>query len=189
MQPPEFITKLENVTVHETESHTFECHVTGNPAPVISWYKNDRCVDQAPDYRTSFNNGMCRLTIEETFMEDDARYTCRAVNPAGEAATSAKLTVLRKNLREIYDHQKISEKFILAKIKPQISPRITQQLQSRVIVEGNRLMLEARVTGDPTPDVQWYKDDTPISPGLNIQVQSCFIHWFTHQTHYFLSML
>lgn len=153
MRPPEFITKLENVTVNETETHTFECNVTGNPAPVISWYKNEQCVDQVPDYRTSFNNGVCRLTIEETFMEDDARYTCRAVNPAGEAATSAKLTVL-------------------AKRKPQVPPRFTQHLQSQVITENNRLMFEARVTGDPTPEVQWYKNEIPIVAGPNIQVHT-----------------
>ena len=48
-----------------------------------------------PDYQTAFNefDGTCSLSIDETFADDSARFTCQATNAAGFAQTSAALTV------------------------------------------------------------------------------------------------
>lgn len=94
-QPPLFTRKLENTIVEESETTVLECHVIGTPTPSVSWYKNELNIDHVPDYETTFKDGVCRLVIEETFLEDDAQYICRAVSPVGEAATTAKLTVKR----------------------------------------------------------------------------------------------
>lgn len=51
------------------------------------------------------------------------------------------------------------------------APRILPPLQSQTLVENNRLMFETKITGEPTPEVVWYKDDAPIQPGPNIQVR------------------
>jgi len=50
-------------------------------------------IENNPDYVTSQENGVCTLTIEETFTEDSAKFTCRAINSAGKAETSATLSV------------------------------------------------------------------------------------------------
>lgn len=48
-----------------------------------------------PDYHTTFdeNDGTCCLTIDETFADDSARFTCQASNMAGFAQTTAVLKV------------------------------------------------------------------------------------------------
>ena len=48
-----------------------------------------------PDYQTTFDerDGTCCLTIEETFADDSARFTCQASNLAGFAQTTAVLRV------------------------------------------------------------------------------------------------
>lgn len=63
------------------------------PMPEVEWLKDSRPVTDNPDYKTSYEEGVCTLTIEETFTEDSALFICRAVNGAGIAETSATLTV------------------------------------------------------------------------------------------------
>ena len=59
-----------------------------------------------PDYGTHFDNGKCTLTIEETFTEDTAIFTCKAMNSAGFAETSAQL-VVKGNKKTIMCSNKI----------------------------------------------------------------------------------
>uniref|UniRef100_A0A915IUQ6 Ig-like domain-containing protein n=1 Tax=Romanomermis culicivorax TaxID=13658 RepID=A0A915IUQ6_ROMCU len=149
MKAPEFVRKLQSATVNESESFVFECTVIGNPAPVVSWYKDDQCVDRAAEYRASVDQtGICRLRIDRTSRGDHATFKCRAVNPAGEASTSA-------NLNVSIPHQ---------------PPKIIQPLRNASIMEGNRIVFEVRVTGDPEPDVTWFKNGIALSPTATCQI-------------------
>ena len=47
----------------------------------------------SPDYLTDFKDGVCTLTIEETFAEDSAKYTCKATTDAGTAETTSQFKV------------------------------------------------------------------------------------------------
>lgn len=75
---------------------TFVFHlfrVTGFPVPEISWLKDGISITNNPDYQTKYDDGLCSLTIEETFAEDSAKFTCRAQNLAGVAETVCRLSV------------------------------------------------------------------------------------------------
>jgi hypothetical protein len=67
--------------------------VAGFPMPEVTWYKDGIAIQNNPDYQTTFDQGVCTLTIEETFTEDSAKFICRAVNAAGTAETNATLSV------------------------------------------------------------------------------------------------
>lgn len=69
------------------------CKVTGNPLPVVRWFKDDVCVDSWPNYEITFNNGDARLLIEEATMDVGAMYACTAVNPLGSDTTTAQVAV------------------------------------------------------------------------------------------------
>lgn len=71
----------------------FSYRVIGFPMPEVEWLKDSMSITENPDYKTSYEEGVCTLTIEETFTEDSAIFTCRAGNAAGIAETSASLTV------------------------------------------------------------------------------------------------
>lgn len=91
--PPQFILNLSDATVPEGEKLTFECEVVSNPEPRVDWYKDGISIATNPDYLTTYERGVCTLTIEETFAEDSARFSCRANNEFGSAETGANLTV------------------------------------------------------------------------------------------------
>ncbi len=67
--------------------------MTGRPTPVVTWLKDGLAIDNNPDYRTSFVDGVCSLHIDETFADDSAKFTCQASNMVGFAQTSATLKV------------------------------------------------------------------------------------------------
>ena len=88
-----FTRRLEDTTTQEGSSFQLEATVEGNPLPIVSWAKNNNCIDESPDYVITFNNGECVLRFEEVFLEDETEYSCKATNDLGEDTTKAKLTV------------------------------------------------------------------------------------------------
>lgn len=94
--PPDFTKNLKSADVLEGCPFTFECHVTGIPSPEISWYKDDQNIDSSPDFVITQINGTCCLKLRKATLHESARYTCRAINAGGEAASSARLTIKRE---------------------------------------------------------------------------------------------
>lgn len=68
----------------------------GEPTKV-TWYKDNISIDNNPDYQTFKTNNRYVLKIEETFVEDSAKFTCRAENDFGFSETSAYLSVKGKH--------------------------------------------------------------------------------------------
>lgn len=109
--------------------------------PTVTWYKDGMAIENNPDYRTVFDRGLCTLTIEETFAEDSARYTCRATNAAGTAETSALLSV-----KENQPEERL------------IPPNFTKPLEPALVKQGQRFQFLCKVEGYPLPTVQWFKN-------------------------------
>lgn len=144
-EAPVFISPLSDAVIQEGSKFTFICQVTGYPLPTITWYKAGLSIQNNPDYHTAFENGLCSLTIEETFAEDSARYTCRASNTAGEAETTALLSV-----KETEPEEQL------------IAPTFTKLLQPTTAREGSPFQFECKVEGNPLPTVQWFKNNDCI---------------------------
>ncbi|KAG8223452.1 hypothetical protein J437_LFUL001944, partial [Ladona fulva] len=132
---PSFTLPLHDCTVQEGERLTLECKVIGDPTPDTVWYKDGISIESNPDYHTSYKEGICALSIEETFAEDSARFTCKATNSAGTAETSAMLSVKA--------------------IEPSEAPMFVVPLSNVMARAGLKLKLECEVTGLPTPKLTW----------------------------------
>ncbi|CAG9824336.1 unnamed protein product [Phaedon cochleariae] len=145
LEKPVFTSPLSNAVIQEGSKFTFICQVTGYPTPTITWYKAGIPIQNNPDYRTNFENGICSLTIEETFAEDSARYTCRATNAGGQDETTALLTVKETEPQEVL-----------------LAPTFVKHLEASTAREGSTFQFECRVEGNPLPTVQWYKDTVCI---------------------------
>ncbi|KAJ8954877.1 hypothetical protein NQ318_016813, partial [Aromia moschata] len=144
-EAPVFTTPLSDAVIQEGSKFTFICQVTGYPKPTVTWYKAGISIQNNPDYHTASDNGLCSLTIEETFAEDSARYTCRAVNMAGEVETTALLSV-----KETEPEEQL------------IAPSFVKFLQPAAAKEGTTFQFECKVEGSPLPTVQWYKNSDCI---------------------------
>ncbi|XP_017860663.1 PREDICTED: muscle M-line assembly protein unc-89 [Drosophila arizonae] len=142
---PLFVRPLKDALAREGERFVFECEVTGTPEPSVEWFKDGISIQSNADYKTSFDKGICRLVIEETFAADTARFSCRASNLVGTCDTNATLTV-RENAAELQ----------------LVPPRILRFLESGKATEGTAFQFSCVVSGVPLPTVQWFKNDKCI---------------------------
>lgn len=153
LEAPVFTSPLSDAIIQEGSKFTFICRVTGKPMPVVTWYKDSISIQNNPDYQTTFDQGLCTLTIEETFAEDSAKYTCKAINAAGTAETQAVLSV-----KETEPEEQL------------IPPSFVKLLEPASAKEGSSFQFECKVEGNPLPTVQWFKNSECIdnSPDYSI---------------------
>ncbi|KAK6617380.1 hypothetical protein RUM43_014389 [Polyplax serrata] len=119
-------------TVHEGGSLILQCRITqGDPTPQIRWSKSDgRSLGSNIE---ELPNGVLRFS--DMKVEDAGQFICRAENAAGSVDA-------------------------IATIEVQSKPVITVTPSNDItVVEGQRIKLECRGTGSPTPSVSWSKTD------------------------------
>lgn len=110
------LSPLSDLTVPEGSPARFVTSFTGFPTPQISWMREGNVLRPSADFQVCVcvyenessnvsnslpfqmvqDNASCSLIIRRTFVEDTGIYTVRAVNGAGQAEVSAKLTVESK---------------------------------------------------------------------------------------------
>ncbi|KAK6016465.1 immunoglobulin I-set domain protein, partial [Ostertagia ostertagi] len=90
-----------------------------------------------------------KLVIKNATREDAAEYKVVLTNSAGDADSSAKLTV--------------------KKAKPGI-PKIIKGLEDQVVAKGASLVFEVKVEGE-VDELRWSKDATPITAGANAIIE------------------
>uniref|UniRef100_T1J5H8 Ig-like domain-containing protein n=1 Tax=Strigamia maritima TaxID=126957 RepID=T1J5H8_STRMM len=151
--PPKFTLLLRDAEVTEGCRFKFQCRVTGYPVPDVQWCKSNVIITNNPDYHITYHDGLCTLTIEETFSEDTAQFTCRAGNCAGIAETKANLTVIELKARE--------------ELTP---PNFIRKLEPGFAKEGSAFKFECEVTGHPLPVVSWFRDEVCIDNSPNYAI-------------------
>uniref|UniRef100_A0A8D0EXF5 Myosin-binding protein H n=1 Tax=Strix occidentalis caurina TaxID=311401 RepID=A0A8D0EXF5_STROC len=96
MEPPKFTQPLtDRTTTRGYSTHLF-CCVRGFPQPKIIWMKNQMEIREDPKYIAMIKQGVCSLEIRKPNPFDGGIYTCKAVNPLGEASVDCKLDVKGK---------------------------------------------------------------------------------------------
>lgn len=85
-------------------------------------------------------------------MRDALIYKAVASNEAGEAETSALLTVQEASNSE----------------EPEERPQFLHSIKDTITDEGQPLVIQAAFTGNPIPSVEWTKDGQPIEPSERI---------------------
>ncbi|XP_061739556.1 hemicentin-1 [Nerophis ophidion] len=113
-----------------------DCHATGTPAPVITWYKDGQRISQDEGLRLSTNGW--RLVIPRTQVSDTGRFQCVATNEAGE-------------------HEKDFN--VIIHVPPSIR---TTGTADRAVVLHKPISLECISSGVPPPTITWLKDGRPV---------------------------
>ncbi|XP_066542183.1 myosin light chain kinase, smooth muscle isoform X2 [Hoplias malabaricus] len=91
---PTFSSVIKDVEVVEGSAARFDCKIEGFPDPEVVWYKDDQPIKETRHFQIDYDeDGNCSLVISEVNGDDDAKYTCKAVNSLGEAICMAELIV------------------------------------------------------------------------------------------------
>ncbi|XP_059849711.1 hemicentin-1-like [Hypanus sabinus] len=127
---------------------TLNCDAHGVPQPTLTWLKDGRPVVSWQGIQVE--KGGQTLTIPEAQEHHTGRYTCLAVNAAGQSDRKFDLTVLVPPVI-------VGESGSLENVSTLVSSSIT-------------LICEA--TGFPPPTFSWSRNGSPVVPNSRIQVLS-----------------
>ncbi|XP_069009305.1 hemicentin-1 [Embiotoca jacksoni] len=136
---PPFIDGADDVTdstVIINSPLELECHATGTPAPVITWYKDGKPVRQGEGLRVAASGR--RLVVSRAQVSDTARFQCVATNEAG-------------------DHERDFN--VVVQVPPSIR---TTGPAERSVVLHKPTSLECISSGIPLPSITWLKDGRPV---------------------------
>lgn len=94
-QPPFFIKKLDSVQCVQGAPAVFTYKVSGEPDPKMYWFKESIQIFSSMHCTIIHNpDGSGSLTVNKCQKEDGGLYTCKGINPLGEATSSAELLIL-----------------------------------------------------------------------------------------------
>ncbi|XP_010130628.1 PREDICTED: hemicentin-1, partial [Buceros rhinoceros silvestris] len=132
--------KVTNTSVVVHHPVSLFCEVSGNPFPIISWYKDDVQVVESSTLQILHNGKILKLLKPAT--DDAGQYSCKAVNVAGSSEKLFNLDIL------------VPPSIIGVKTPHEITVILNQEIS-----------LECRATGFPFPDIHWFKDGKPLFLG------------------------
>ncbi|KAJ7420081.1 Palladin [Willisornis vidua] len=118
--------------------------VSGLPTPDLSWQLNGRPIRPDSSHKMLVReNGVHSLIIEPVTSRDAGIYTCIASNRAGENTFSLELTVAAKEVQK--------------------APVFIEKLQNTGVTEGFPVRLECRISGEPSPQIFWKKENESLT--------------------------
>ncbi|CAH1393217.1 unnamed protein product [Nezara viridula] len=140
-RPPEFIKKLQDISVKEGEPMFLQAQITGFPLPELKWFKDGMPVRSSKD--VNFINspgGLVGLSVDCPTNENSGNYTLTVSNKLGEASSDAKVEVITKDKK----------------------PEFRSHLLPTTVVEGFPLKLTVKIEGNPPPELTWCRNGSPI---------------------------
>ncbi|KAK0143539.1 Titin [Merluccius polli] len=176
-QKPQFKKKLTSVRMKRFGPAHFECRLTpiGDPTMVVEWLHDGKPLDAANRLRMVNEFGYCSLDYEVAYARDSGVVTCRATNKFGVDQTSATLIVKdekglveetqlpegRKGAHRIDEIERMAHEGGPTGVSAdeeteKTKPDIVLVPESARVLEGETARFRCRVTGYPTPKVNWY---------------------------------
>ncbi|XP_032884067.1 hemicentin-1 isoform X2 [Amblyraja radiata] len=136
------------VIIIQGNDATLECEAQGIPRPALTWMKDDHPL--VHDRSVNILNGGQLLQIKNTQVYDTGRYTCVAVNVAGQVDKKYDLNI---------------------HVPPSISGTSGFPENVSVVVK-NPVALTCEASGIPLPSITWLKDGQPISQSNALRILS-----------------
>lgn len=155
-EPPHFIELPEGCRPFEVSPDSdvkLEVRVSGKPLPEAKWLKDDKPISESTNLLFHSNNDRHTLVIKGPTPREKGTYVCVATNEYGIATRSFDV-----NIEGYADW---------------VMPSFLEHLESPFQISGDGdVTMEVKVTGNPTPEIEWTQDDQPIEASDRIQVFS-----------------
>ncbi|XP_072314462.1 fibroblast growth factor receptor-like 1 [Eucyclogobius newberryi] len=140
------------------------CPVEGDPPPIIRWTKDDRYIHSRWGRFRFLRTG---LKINKTEADDAGTYICKATNGFGSVYINYTLIVIGNPRSESSGGAVGDEEVRQVGGGKLLRPRFSapSKMRKRVIARpvGSSVRLKCAASGNPQPDIEWLKDDLPLS--------------------------
>ncbi|XP_052706840.1 twitchin-like isoform X1 [Crassostrea angulata] len=146
-QPPKFTTKP--MIRQEGDKIIFDCKLTADPKPTITWYKGTEVLKEGGRYKMKMTSDKANHTVSMEIagggMQDGGEYKAVAKNSFGESTATITLNFEGKK-----PPQGKAPHFLT-------KPTIKQ--------ERMQLLMTCNLEGKPEPKLSWFRDNTEITNG------------------------
>lgn len=170
----------DDVAVTKGGNVTLQCAAEGIPRPAVTWLKDGRPL--SGHHRAKILNEGRLLQIRNVKVSDTGRYTCTAVNVAGQADSRHDISVHGMYCVFIFIvviiiiilHFVLSylcPSFLLWPVPPIITGQVEAPENVSVVVK-NPIALRCEASGIPLPAISWLKDGHPVKVSSSVHVLS-----------------
>ncbi|XP_061884672.1 receptor-type tyrosine-protein phosphatase S-like [Entelurus aequoreus] len=130
---------------------SFVCQATGDPKPRVSWNKKGKKVNSQRIETIEFDEGAGAVLRIQPLRQprDENIYECVGENSEGEITVNANLSIIRDDLL------------------PPGFPKIDMGPQLKVVERTRTATMLCAASGNPDPEITWYKDFLPIDPSAS----------------------
>ena len=133
---------FKDQTMLEDEDLQLNTALRGKPSPSLLWLKDGEELKPGNKrVKLSRDKDNISLLVKKVVPSDSGKYQCSIKNEAGEKTIEAVVVVNSK-------------------------PKVLKKMKDAIIIEGEKLLLETQILGDPEPTIVWYKDDGPLPDHL-----------------------
>ena len=151
LELPEIQPLLEDKNTQIRQQIEYSTTITGRPLPEIQWLKNQKPLTAAPpriQIETSEEDVIKTvLRIDNIQSDDDATYTIRVKNRAGQKESSSKLNV-------------------------QAKLTFLKGFKDENVIQGQPITFQCQIEAIPKPKVTFYLNDQELKSGGKIKVES-----------------
>ncbi|KAK6485023.1 titin-like [Huso huso] len=135
------------MTVSEGQKVILKANISG--ASNIKWVLNGVELANSEQYRYGVSGGDQTLTIKKVSHKEGGSLTCEAETEHGLVKCHFEITVTQKRSD---------------------APSFIVQPKSQNVNEGQNVIITCEVTGEPSPEVEWLKDNMTISMSSNMKL-------------------
>lgn len=174
----------DDVVVIKGADVTLQCAAEGTPRPAVTWLKDGRPITGQRGAKV-LNEGRL-LQIKDAKVSDTGRYTCIAVNVAGQADSKHDVSVHGMNhllfwavsFKEPRSGSECDIFFLFqfphhlsVLVPPSIIGQVEEPENVSVVVK-NPVALSCEASGIPLPSITWLKDGQPIKTSSSVRILS-----------------
>jgi hypothetical protein len=157
----------------EGEKCEFNCIITGNPKPTITWTKTKASIQEDVDsgrivLKPLEAENSYSLIIDKSLATDAGQFVIKAKNPIGEVSSTSQLAVLTP--------PKLVKPLALATSS---APVITSEVESGDVMiskisvnEKSQVRIECQIAGIPKPNIKWLKSEEEIKNGDKFKLEN-----------------
>ena len=160
MKAPNFKKSLEPVTVTEGQEAKFEIEFTGDPMPVVKWFRYSFPIDNSDDFKITTEDYRSTLTVVKACTDDTGIFSCVIENLGGASKSSTNLNVVESG-----------QEYVL-----QASTRTMRKLQEMTVNAGDNIRFDIQFTAGDKSQLEFFHDGRPIKEEEEEGVKILFVN-------------